>query len=117
MMGVFNLLSSQVGRVRAVGMVEAVSFLVLVFIAVPMKRVFHLPEGDAAVLWVGSIHGGLFIAYALVALWAWKRGHLGTKLLWLAALAAVLPFGPFVIDRRLKAAEEPPKPDTASARG
>jgi integral membrane protein len=98
--------STPVGRVRAVGMVEAVSFIILVFVAVPMKRIFHMPEGEAAVLWVGSVHGALFIAYALVAFWALKRGHLSGKLFWLAALASVLPFGPFVLDRKLKTHEE-----------
>jgi integral membrane protein len=110
------VLESPVGRVRAVGMVEAVSFILLVFIAVPMKRVFHMPEGEAAVLWIGSIHGALFLAYAAVAFWAWKKGHLSVKLFWTAALASVLPFGPFVIDRRLKAVEKP-QPDTAEVRG
>ena len=104
------MLESPVGRVRAVGMVEAVSFILLVFVAVPMKRIFHMPEGDVAVLWVGSIHGALFIAYALVAYSALKRGHITSKLFWLAGLASVLPFGPFVLDRKLKAHEEQPKP-------
>ena len=110
------MFATPVGRVRAVGMVEAVSFILLVFVAVPMKRIFHLPEGDAAVLWVGSIHGALFIAYALVALWAWKQGHLSGRLLRLAALASVLPFGPFVIDRKLKQYEQEAKPDPAAAK-
>jgi integral membrane protein len=60
------------------------------------------------VFWVGLIHGILFTAYAVVAVWAWGSGHLPIRLLGLAALASVLPFGPFVIDRRLKSVEHKP---------
>jgi integral membrane protein len=112
------VLNTPVGRVRAVGMVEAVSFLLLVFVAMPMKRIFQMPEGEVAVFWVGLVHGILFLAYAAAAFWAWRQRHLTGKLLLTAAVASVLPFGPFVIDRRLKAVENAqPEPDTAGARG
>lgn len=93
-----------VGRVRLVGMIEGVSFLVLLFVAMPLKYFAGMPH---AVLYVGWIHGVLFMAYAAVAFTAWGNGHLPTKLLGLAALASVLPFGPFVIDHRLKSVEGP----------
>jgi hypothetical protein len=41
----------------------------------------------------------------LVTLWAWLRGHLSANLVGLAAIASIVPFGPFVIDRKLKAVE------------
>jgi integral membrane protein len=99
--------STPVGRVRGVGMIEAVSFILLVFIAMPIKYLSPYPdEGKQVVFWVGLVHGILFIAYAVVALLAWWQGRLPAKLMWLAALASVLPFGPFVIDRKLKVHEE-----------
>ncbi len=100
------MLSDPVGRVRAVGLVEGVSALVLFFGAMPLKYVFQHPSGADAVFWVGAVHGGLFVLYAVVAVWAWFWGHLSDKLLGLAAVASVVPFGPFVLDRRLKAAEQ-----------
>jgi integral membrane protein len=102
---------SAVGRVRAVGMIEGVSYLVLVLVAMPLKYLLKHPSGEAAVFWVGAIHGGLFVAYAVVAFHAYFAGRLSSKLLGLAALASLLPFGPFVIDPKLKAAE--PLPDAA----
>lgn len=111
------MLQSPVGRVRAAGLVEGVSALVLFFVAMPMKRVFHMPEGDAAVFWVGSVHGGLFVLYALITFVAWGQGALTAKLVGLAAAASIVPFGPFLIDRTLKRHEERTKPDTAAARG
>ncbi len=68
------------------------------------------------VFWVGLVHGILFISYAVVAFWAWRIRQLNGKLLMLAAVASIVPLGPFFIDRRLKAAEQPP-PDTAEVRG
>ena len=91
-----------VGRVRAVGFVEGCSALLLFFVAMPLKYFFKHPSGPDAVFWVGAIHGGLFLLYAAVACWAWGQGHLSDKLLGYAALASLIPFGPFVIDSRLR---------------
>jgi integral membrane protein len=108
-------MGSPVGRVRAVGFVEGVSALVLFFVAMPLKYLSGMPDtGKSAVFWVGSIHGFLFITYAAVTFIAWGKGHLTAKLVGLAAIASIVPFGPFVIDRRLKAFEESPGGDTAA---
>jgi integral membrane protein len=108
---VFN---TPVGIVRAAGLVEGVSALVLFFIAMPLK---YFPEkgtetaalGSKAVLWIGSIHGGLFVLYAVITFGVWGMGHLTAKLVGWAALASIVPFGPFVIDRKLKAHEDATK--------
>lgn len=98
-----------VERVRTVGFIEGISALILFFIAMPLKYLSGMPElGKSAVFWVGSIHGGLFILYATVTFWAWGKGQLSAKLVGLCAIAAIVPFGPFVIDRRLKAVETAP---------
>ena len=107
------MFSTPVGRVRAVGMTEGVSFLVLLFIAMPLKYLSDVPElGKQVVFWVGLVHGVLFIAYATVTFVAWGQGHLTRKLVGLAAIASILPFGPFVLDRKLKAVEQP-QPETS----
>jgi integral membrane protein len=108
------VLKSAVGRVRAAGFVEGCSALLLFFVAMPLKYIAKHPSGTDAVFWVGAIHGGLFLLYAAVAFWAWGKGHLSDKLLGYAALASIVPFGPFVIDRKLKEAEKP-QPDNATA--
>ena len=107
------MLKSPVGRVRAMGMIEGVSALVLFFVAMPLKYIVKHPSGTDAVFWVGAIHGGLFVLYAVVAFWAWGKGYLSDKLLGYAALASIVPFGPFLIDRKLKAAEAQTR-DTAA---
>jgi len=103
---------SPVGWVRGVGFIEGVSALILFFGAMPLKYLVAWPLiegqptfGDNAVYWVGAVHGGLFVAYALVTFSVWGAGHLPSKLLGLAAVASIIPFGPFVLDHKLKAIE------------
>lgn len=85
--------------VRATGLLEGTSYLILLFIAMPLKYLFGEP---AAVQVVGSAHGGLFVLYVGVALWASRKLQWPLFKLGLVVLAAVLPFGPFVLDRSLR---------------
>lgn len=96
------MLTTPIGRVRAAGLLEGVSFLVLLFIAMPLKYGAGLPE---PVFYVGSAHGGLFILYCVAILAATLQRHLPIPLALLAFLAAIVPFGPFLVDGRLKREE------------
>lgn len=93
------MLSTPIGRLRVVGLLEGASFLALLGIAMPLKYLAGLPM---AVKVVGWVHGLLFILFvvalaqaALDHRWHWTR-VLG------ALVAAVVPFGPFVLDARLR---------------
>ena len=90
---------SSVGRVRVVGMLEGISFLLLMGIAMPLKYLADMPE---AVRYTGWGHGLLFIAYCLVIFLAWTEGKLSFRKALLAFVASLLPFGPFIIDKRLE---------------
>ena len=89
-----------VGRLRLLGIAEGVSFLLLLFIAMPLKYFFAFP---LAVTVVGLIHGLLFIVFCIALLNAKiaLRWPIGKALVPL--VAALLPAGPFFIDRRLRA--------------
>jgi integral membrane protein len=95
-------LTTSVGRVRVVGMMEGVSFLLLMGVAMPLKYWAGMP---AAVKWTGWIHGILFILYGLVVLIALVRGRLSFGKAVLAFFASLIPFGPFLMDGRLAADE------------
>jgi len=93
-----QLLRTHIGRLRVVGILEAVSYLALLGIAMPLKYLADMP---LAVRIVGSVHGFLFVVLCIVLLqaalevgWSFKRAA-GIF------VAALLPFGPFIIDRRL----------------
>jgi integral membrane protein len=101
---------SPIGRLRLVGYVEGTSFLLLLCVAMPLRRFAGVPE---AVTVAGWVHGVLFILY-VAAVWRAHRGrHLTDRLAGWALLASVLPAGPFVIDHKLKdrekAEKEPPE--------
>jgi integral membrane protein len=88
-----------VDLLRAVAMWEGVSFLVLLGIAMPLKYVWQMPM---AVKIVGSLHGALFVAFCIVLMRAKILAKLSTGQVALIFIASMLPFGPFVIDRRVK---------------
>ncbi|WP_168119035.1 DUF3817 domain-containing protein [Paenibacillus sp. HB172176] len=97
------MLKSTIGRFRFISILEGLSFLVLLLIAMPLKYAADEPE---MVTIVGSLHGLFFVLY-MIALGLVVISHRwGIKKIFLAFIAAFLPFGPFVLDRKiLKRAE------------
>ena len=84
---------------RTIAIAEGISFLVLLFIAMPLKYFAGFP---LAVTIVGFVHGILFIAFMIMA-WEVKGGlHKNFKWYLLCFIAAILPFGTFVLDKSLK---------------
>lgn len=93
------MLSTPLGRLRAVGFAEAISFLLLLGVAMPLKYMAGLP---VAVRIAGMLHGALFLLYlAAVAHVMWVHRWPFERALG-AVVAAVVPFGPFVLDARLR---------------
>jgi integral membrane protein len=97
------MLTHPVGRLRLIGMIEAVSFLLLLGAAMPLKYLAGRPE---AVQVVGLAHGVLFLAFVAAPADAFFRGPLPFGWALIAFAAALLPAGPFVIDPRLRRFEE-----------
>ena len=90
-------------RLRTTTLLEGVSYVSLLFIAMPLK---YLADQPLAVRVVGSLHGFLFVLMC----WLLLRGLLVRKrsLRWAALIfvASLLPFGTFAIDRRLQAEDQ-----------
>lgn len=95
-------LRDPVGRLRAIGMIEGVSFLLLLGVAMPLKYAADMP---LAVKYTGWAHGVLFILFLLALFQAWGGRAISNKQTVLAFVASLLPFGPFVIDRHLERRE------------
>jgi len=94
---------SSLGRFRLAGMLEGGSFLLLLFVAMPLKYLADWPVGVRV---VGMAHGVLFLLYLLAIVpaaidhrWSWKR-------IAGAVVASLLPFGPFVFDAKVLRREE-----------
>ena len=99
------MFKTPIGRLRLAGMIEGLSFLALVFIAMPKKYLFGDPSWVRA---VGMAHGLLFLVFCAVLIDLLSRELLSRRQAGMAFAAALLPFGPFLIDRRLKAIESDP---------
>lgn len=84
---------------RLFGLLDGISLLVLLCIAMPLKYWADIP---LAVTIAGSVHGAIFVLYAISV--AVAQLFIRWKLYWslLAAVVAFVPFGNFVLDRYLK---------------
>ena len=92
-----------IGRLRLVGILEGLSFIILLGIAMPLKYIWGQP---LAVRVVGMVHGVLFIWFCGVLLVAKDTAGWDLKKAGRILFAALLPFGPFVIDGSLKREDE-----------
>lgn len=94
-----NLLKTSIGRLRLVGLIEGISFLVLLGIAMPLKYMYAMP---LAVRIVGSLHGALFIVYMYALLQVMMERKWNIARTATAFISSLLPFGTFVFDAQLK---------------
>lgn len=83
---------------RTTAKIEAISFLVLLGVAMPLKYFAGMP---LAVKVVGMIHGLLFVAFCAVLLWTFIVARWPLSRAAVTFIASLLPFGPFVVDRRM----------------
>jgi len=94
-----GMMKTPLGRFRLVGILEGISFLFLLGIAMPVKYMLDFP---ALVKYTGWAHGVLFVAYVLLLLqvateysWSFKKSLIGF-------VVSLLPFGTFWFEKKLK---------------
>lgn len=99
-------MNTPLSRFRFIGILEGISFLVLLGIGMPLKYMAGIPE---VVKYVGWAHGILFILYMMALLqvvlaynWSFAKAAFGF-------VASLLPFGPFILDKKLLKSEEAAK--------
>ncbi len=79
------------------GRIEAISLLVLMLIAMPMKYLMGNPE---MVKQVGRAHGGLFLLYVVMAAAIADSQNWPRKKLMMSWLLSCLPFGTFIFEKK-----------------
>ncbi len=87
---------------RKIAKLEGISYLVLLFIAMPLKYLADMPM---AVRIVGGIHGGLFIAFMVFMYLSYDQYNRDIKWMLKAFLASIIPFGTFYMDKEWKSEE------------
>jgi len=82
---------------RIVSFLEGVSYLLLLFIATPIK---YLQGNAEYVKLLGMPHGILFMLYIVLAIVLKKEMKWDTKNVVIILLCAIIPFGTFYVDKK-----------------
>jgi integral membrane protein len=82
---------------RIVALLEGVSYILLLFIATPVKYFANDPQ---YVKMLGMPHGLLFIAYIVMAVLMSKDMKWNNRTLFIVLIAAIIPFGTFYVDKK-----------------
>ena len=90
---------NEVRTLRVVGILEGISLLTLVLIAMPLKHIFHMPM---AVRVVGMTHGLLFLVFVVALFRASLEREWPLRMSLTLFAAAVMPFGFLLVDTKLK---------------
>jgi len=88
-----------IGYLRILAIIEGISLLVLLFIAMPLKYYFATPE---AVSVVGMTHGLLFLAFVGFCLWVSQQKKWSDRFFILVIISSMIPFATFAMDRKLR---------------
>lgn len=83
---------------RKIALLEGWSFLILLFIAMPLKYMAGWP---LAVKYVGWAHGALFVGYMILLLKCWIELGWKFKFAFIAFLSAIIPFATFALEKKL----------------
>lgn len=93
-----ELIKTQIGRLRILAFMEGVSFLVILFVTMPLKYLLQMPGPNYL---FGMAHGLLFVLYVMAVIQVKIEHDWGLKKTSLALLASVVPFGTFWADQKL----------------
>lgn len=83
--------------------VEGYSYLLLLFVAMPMKYMMGIPMATKI---VGSIHGVLFLIFIYLLIVAWQEARWSLKETIIFFIASLIPFGTFFTKKTIKSYEK-----------
>lgn len=89
---------SGIKLIRFVGLLEGISFLLILFVSMPLKYMADIHEPNQI---IGMGHGVLFILYVAIVLYIHITVKCGFKNSVWAFLASLIPFGTFVADKKI----------------
>jgi integral membrane protein len=95
-------MKTPLSRLRAIGNLEGISYLLLLGVAMPLK---YLAGWPMAVKVAGSIHGFLFVAFMVALANVWKTEKWSVKKLANAFILSFIPFGTFYLDKQIRQEE------------
>lgn len=98
-----KIVNNRLRQLRLLAWIEGISYLILLFIAMPMK---YFAEQPQLVSITGMIHGVLFVIFCITAVQA--KIELNSSMRWLLRmlLTAFIPFGMILADRWIETPKE-----------
>ena len=84
---------------RYLSLAEGVSYLLLLFIGMPLKYGFEIGFPNKI---LGMIHGGLTLVFCYMLFEVWLSKKLSTKFSIGVFIASLIPFAAFVVEHKLK---------------
>jgi integral membrane protein len=89
---------SELKKFKFINKIEGISFIILLFIAMPAKYYFGYPMATKI---VGMLHGLLVFAFIYQIIEAKKEANLTLKEVGLYSILSLIPFGSFYTDKLL----------------
>ena len=88
---------------RVISYLEGISYILLLFIAVPIK---YYANDPSIVKLLGMPHGLLFVAYVILSLVSSKEYRWNSKKTLIVLISSVIPFGTFYVDYKYLKTDE-----------
>ena len=82
---------------RKIGLLEGISWILLLFVGMPLKYIADLPLPNKI---IGMAHGILFISYVAFVIYLKESQNWSTKKTLILLLCAIIPLGTFWADKR-----------------
>ena len=82
---------------QIISILEGVSLLLILFVSMPLKYIFDMPETNQV---IGMAHGILFLVYVVMAILVKSELNWNFKILLIVLACSIIPFGTFWMDRK-----------------
>lgn len=88
---------------RIVSIVEGISYLLLLGVAMPLKYIW---ANDVLIRPIGMAHGVLFLIFLAILFIVCQKEKLSLSIFIMGLIASLLPFAPFLFDFKLRQLEQ-----------
>ena len=82
---------------KIVSYLEGISYLLILFVTMPLKYIWDMPDAN---FFIGMAHGILFLLYIALAVMVRTVLNWNLKTFVIVLLCSIIPFGTFWMDRK-----------------